>query len=132
MPSMVGMLDEWQIRCDGTLAEIEAEVASIRTMARDERSREARHEAMFDDQMERLTSRDRREGLSDSGGQSAKRGQSSRWGSLLSGRGPKRSAPQETYLTGTPGNHGDDVMDVDDGDGAAKLGNRSTKRKGPR
>lgn len=129
VPAIIETLEEWESRCVQTLAEIEGEIRQIRAQAMLEGTRESREERAFEEAMVKAEGkRDpaaTNQLLGMQGAQGAKQTVASRWGKLLGRRGGKRSAPEAS----TGGSGGvDDLMDIDE-DGA-KLGTRSTRRKG--
>ncbi|KAI9835440.1 MAG: hypothetical protein M1819_002358 [Sarea resinae] len=136
VPGMVAVLADWDARCAGVLAEIEAQVAAVRRVAGERRKREKGLEALVE------------RGVN-AGGGGAGGGASAREGEA-GGKSGKRAAAEEGgeerrgFFGGGSGGGGgvsgggadgdDDEMDVEDGATAwgAGSGTRTAKRGGGR
>ena len=105
VPQMVAVLDDWNNRCVGVLAEIEGQVREVRRKATERRKREQEHEKI----VERAINDD---GLKEKGRPAAKRGAG------------------DTENGGGYDADGGDAMDVDDT--LARGGARNAKRGGMR
>jgi len=136
LSDMLTTLTQWEARCTDTLAGIEAQIAKIKTRAKEDKLRSRKRlgeteEAVTqatDAHMKRNGGRDGDDGermpAMNNGGNTGRR---SGWGGIMGGRGGKRAA-------GGVGIDDDDedIMDVDyDDDGArGGLARRGAKRQG--
>lgn len=144
---MLTTLTEWEARCTETLAGIEAQIAEIRTRAKDDKLRITRREVEAEDAILQATEQHAKrtngnrgddqddQRLAMNGGQSGGGGGGASmmggfgnkiWGNMMGGRGGKRAAG------GVGADEDEDIMDVDSDDVEAQggLARRGAKRQG--
>jgi hypothetical protein len=144
---MLTTLAEWEARCSSTLAEIEAQIAGIRTKARDEKSRNTRREVEAEDAVAQSSEAankknankgddnegshglNTRSSRHDNGGANKLEGIGSKIWDSMTGRGGKRAAGGYDGV-----DEDEDIMDLDDGpydmSDRSGAGRRGAKRGG--
>jgi hypothetical protein len=140
---MLATLADWEARCSSTLAEIEAQIAAIKTKARDEKSRNTRREVELEDAVMLATEAANKKNAKDgedegSGGRTTRSSKNDNgnklgefgskiWGSMM-GRGGKRAAGGYDGV-----DEDEDIMELDDGydlSDRSGLARRGAKRGG--
>jgi len=144
---MVTILSAWCVRCDETLKDLDAQIAAVRSRAKDDKLRSREREKDFEEAVSRATEQAAKRGEDQTdqrtGGRSGMNGGGGNngdgggafgmlgavgnkvWGNMM-GRGGKRA--------GGPGAEEDeDIMEIDDDDsrgGGSGLRSRGAKRTG--
>ena len=53
LPKMISVLEEWQLRCGNVIGDLEAEIQAVKSNAAKRATREAAHQRLFDEALEK-------------------------------------------------------------------------------